>query len=59
MNPDTETNYLNLARTRGFQPDTLVLSDGCKAFWMGAKSAEKIVVYFHGNAVCIFLLNMA
>ncbi|KAL1297270.1 hypothetical protein AAFC00_004829 [Neodothiora populina] len=49
MNPDTQANYLDLAKQRNFQPDTLLLSSGCKAHWLGDKTAEKTIVYFHGG----------
>ncbi|GAB7350358.1 hypothetical protein MBLNU459_g0987t1 [Dothideomycetes sp. NU459] len=49
MNSTTEASYLGLAKNEGFQPDTLVLSDGSKAFWVGAKSADKVIVFFHGG----------
>lgn len=44
----TDSIYLQLASSKGFQPDSIVLSDGAKAHWMGRKSAKKILLYFHG-----------
>ena len=49
MNASTEATYLELAKKEGFQPDSINLKDGSKAFWMGPKSAQKILVYFHGG----------
>ncbi|KAK4982194.1 hypothetical protein LTR50_007811 [Elasticomyces elasticus] len=49
MFPGTEENYLELARKEAFQPDSIVLPDGCKAHWLGPKNGEVILVYFHGG----------
>lgn len=49
INPSTESGYLDLAKKRGFQPDTDILSSGLKCFWLGSKNAEKIILYFHGG----------
>ncbi|KAL2357321.1 Alpha/Beta hydrolase protein [Cryomyces antarcticus] len=49
MNPSTDENYLELAKNKGFQPDSVVLSDGSKGHWLGNKGAEKVIVYFHGG----------
>ena len=48
MNPSTEANYLEFAKKENFQPDTTVLGSGLKLHWLGPKSAEKIILYFHG-----------
>ena len=49
MNGSTESEYLNFAKTKNFQPDTTVLSSGLKVHWLGSKTAEKVLVYFHGG----------
>jgi len=49
MNPPTDVVYLDFAKKQGFQPDTVVLSDGCKAHWLGRKDAKTVLVYFHGG----------
>ncbi|PSK60449.1 hypothetical protein B9Z65_599 [Elsinoe australis] len=45
----SEQTYLDVAKQRGFQPDTLVLKDGLKAHWIGPKNAERVLLYFHGG----------
>lgn len=45
----TETSYLNFAKEKKFQPDTDVLESGTKVHWLGSKSAEKTILYFHGG----------
>jgi len=49
LSPPTETAYVNFARDKNFQPDTDVLSSGLKVHWIGNKSAEKVLLYFHGG----------
>lgn len=49
LNRPTESNYLDFARKQAFQPDTDVLSNGLKLFWLGTKSAENIILYCHGG----------
>lgn len=49
VNKSTETEYLTFAKSKGFQPDTDVLGSGLKVHWLGAKTAEKILLYFHGG----------
>lgn len=53
LNPSTEANYLDFAKKRGFQPDTDVLSSGLKIHWLGTKTAEKILLYFHGGGYAL------
>ena len=48
MNPRTEDTYLQFTKKQGFQPDTDVLPSGLKLHWLGKKSAEKVLLYFHG-----------
>ena len=45
MNPPTEHNYLDFAKKQGFQPDTDVLRSGLKVFWLGPKTAKKVILY--------------
>ncbi|KAF4552661.1 Alpha/beta hydrolase fold-containing protein 7 [Elsinoe fawcettii] len=45
----TEQTYLDVAKKRGFQPDTLVLKNGLKAHWLGNKGADHVLLYFHGG----------
>jgi len=49
LDPGTEANYLEFAKQRKFQPDSLVLSDGTKAHWVGPRKADKIFVFYHGE----------
>lgn len=49
LDATTEQNYRDLAKKENFQPDSIVLSDGCKAHWIGAKKKEKVLVYLHGG----------
>ncbi|KAF7185054.1 Esterase [Pseudocercospora fuligena] len=45
----TDQTYLDIAKKAKFQPDTDVLDSGLKVHWLGPKSAEKIILYFHGG----------
>ena len=49
INPTTEATYLEVAKKEKFQPDTTVLDSGLKLHWLGSKSADKILLYFHGG----------
>ncbi|KAK5124601.1 hypothetical protein LTR85_001314 [Meristemomyces frigidus] len=49
LNGTTESIYLDFAKEAQFQPDTDVLPSGLKAHWLGTKSAEKVILYFHGG----------
>ena len=49
MPPDTEATYLDFAKKEKFQPDTDVLSSGLKVHWLGKKSSDKVLVFFHGG----------
>lgn len=51
VNPTTEAGYLQLAKTKGFQPETTVLEGhgGLKLYWIGHKTAKKVLLYFHGG----------
>ncbi|EON69714.1 hypothetical protein W97_08974 [Coniosporium apollinis CBS 100218] len=47
--PPTTATYLQVAKEKGFQPDSVVLPDGIQAHWLGPRSKEKVIVYFHGG----------
>ncbi len=49
VNSTTEAEYLKLAKSKNFQPDTSVLGSGLKAHWLGPKTSDKILLYFHGG----------
>lgn len=49
--PPTTVTYLQVAKEKGFQPDSVVLPDGIQAHWLGPRSKEKVIVYFHGQSV--------
>lgn len=49
VNKSTEAEYLTFAKSKGFQPDTDVLGSGLKVHWLGRKTAEKVLLYFHGG----------
>ena len=49
INPSTESTYLDFAKKQGFQPDTDVLDSGLKVHWLGPKTAEKVLLFFHGG----------
>ena len=49
MDPGTEATYLEFAKKQGFQPETTVLGSGLKLHWLGPKSAEKVLIYLHGQ----------
>ena len=40
--------YPAYAKKQGFKPESITLSDGTKAHWVGNKDAEKVVIWFHG-----------
>ena len=49
LNTTTKAAYLDLAKQAKFQPETDVLANGIEAHWLGAKSAKKTILYFHGG----------
>ena len=57
INGTTEAEYLALAKKHGFQPDTDVLGSGMKAHWIGNKTAEKVLLYFHGGMLTLSWLS--
>jgi len=48
LSPTTTQAYLNLAKSKKFHPETLVLADGCRAHWIGRRTAKKVILYCHG-----------
>ena len=51
--------YLSFAKDKGFPPDSITLSDGVQAHWIGNKNAQKTIVYFHGTTTCYTTLYRA
>lgn len=51
--PNTEATYLEFAKKQGFQPDTDVLESGTKVHWLGSKTADKVLVFFHGGGYAL------
>lgn len=49
ISPTTEEGYIAFAKQKGFTPENITCSDGTKAFWIGSKDAEKIVLWYHGG----------
>ena len=47
--PSTDEAYPHFAKTYGFQPSKVELSDGTKAYWFGNREAEKVILWFHGG----------
>ena len=41
--------YISFAKNKGFPLDSITLSDGVQAHWIGNKNAQKTIVYFHGS----------
>ena len=48
INSLTTPIYISFAKDKGFPPDSITLSDGVQAHWIGNKNAQKTIVYFHG-----------
>lgn len=48
IRPLTTPVYLSFAKGKGFPPDSITLSDGVQAHWIGNKNSQKTIVYFHG-----------
>jgi len=49
MNKSTTDTYHEWAKSRGLKPDSLEISEGVQAHWLGDKNAEVTLVYFHGG----------
>lgn len=47
--PPTNEVYDDFAKKRGLEPDTVKLEHGGLGHWVGDKTAEDVVVYFHGK----------
>ncbi|TVY39921.1 Steryl acetyl hydrolase [Lachnellula subtilissima] len=45
----TDDNYITACKKRGVQPNSIILSDGTRANWIGDPSAEKLIINFHGG----------
>ena len=48
-NQPTESVYLDFVKKNHQKPDISVLESGLKLAWYGPKTAEKVVLYFHGG----------
>jgi hypothetical protein len=53
VNGTTEAEYLTFAKKQKIQPDTTVLASGLKLHWLGSKTAEKVLVFFHGGKLLL------
>ena len=49
LNPTTESVYLDFTKSSQTNPDISVLDSGLKVAWFGPKTAEKVVLFFHGG----------
>lgn len=49
MTPLLDEAYPAFAKKEGFTPENIELADGTKAYWLGSKDAEKVILYFHGT----------
>ena len=47
--PSFQTVYEKWCKSKKLQPEIVSLKSGCKAFWMGDKTATNVVIYFHGG----------
>ena len=41
--------YIQIAKERSFEPDTIELLEGGKGHWFGPRNAEKLILFFHGG----------
>lgn len=48
--PTTEESYEAACKKRGQAPASEILQDGTKAYWLGDRTAEKVVLNFHGTS---------
>lgn len=46
----TTANYAEYANKHKFAPNSLTLTSGTQAHWLGRSDAAKVLVYFHGAA---------
>lgn len=49
----TEKNYLDFAGKQKFQPESTVLNSGLRLHWLGPKTSEKVIVFFHGGGYVV------
>ena len=47
--PSFQTVYEKWCKSKKLQPEIVSLKSGCKAFWVGDKTATNVVIYFHGG----------
>ncbi|KAL4892005.1 alpha/beta-hydrolase [Aspergillus ambiguus] len=54
LSPSTDDGYRKFCTCIGLTPDTVTLEDGTRGHWIGDRSADKVVLYFHGGgyAMC-------
>ncbi|EME49895.1 hypothetical protein DOTSEDRAFT_144320 [Dothistroma septosporum NZE10] len=45
----TEKNYLEFAGKEKLQPQSTVLNSGLRLHWLGPKTSDKVIVFFHGG----------
>ena len=41
--------YYPFAKKEGFEPKSITLEDGTKAYWLGDPDAKNVLIYFHGG----------
>ena len=49
LSPSTDDGYRRFCSAVGLTPDTVTLDDGTRGHWIGDRSAEKVLVFFHGK----------
>lgn len=49
LSNSTDQECVNLTKKHGLPTDPVVLESGTKAYWLGPKNAEKVLLYFHGG----------
>ncbi|KAE8331415.1 alpha/beta-hydrolase [Aspergillus sergii] len=49
ITPSTEEVYCKFVASQGLEAQTITLSDGSRAHWLGNPSAEKVLLFFHGG----------
>ncbi|KAJ4356585.1 uncharacterized protein N0V89_004620 [Didymosphaeria variabile] len=50
--PTTET-YLNFCKDNGIAPESVTLSSGTQAHWLGNKNAKRVLLWFHGGGYVV------
>lgn len=56
--PHTDDNYRDACKKKGVEPRSEVLSDGTVAHWIGKKSADKIILNFHGELFSVNIVEV-